>query len=239
MMIPEITFDKNLEEYIIANYKSHKVINITDMNNKKIKNLKKNIKVKTILIKFHKDNKDICSIYTNNFTFQIINNMNFKNIVNRLLDNEFKCCICFDIPTDKSSFYICDNCNGIICKYCLNEMYLKKTPDCACCVNGHNEIKCPVCIIKIENKVKHMLVEYIGFCYYPNFSIFCVVYKRDNIEIVNDVEENKIFCFVYSGIASDFKILRYKDIEKINFEQIIKEQNPKTKKKSYSFNLEE
>ena len=74
-------------------------------------------------------------MYTNNFTFQIINNVNFKNIVNRLLENEFKCCICYEIPKDKSPFYICDNCNCIIC----NEMYLKKTPDCACCVNGHNK----------------------------------------------------------------------------------------------------
>ena len=89
---------------------------MTGMNNKKVKNHKKNIKEKTILIKLHKENKDICSIYTKNFTFQIKNNSNFKNIVNRLLNNDFSCCICYETPTDKSSFYICDNCNVIICK---------------------------------------------------------------------------------------------------------------------------
>ena len=171
------------------------------------------------------------------FTFQIINNSNYKNIVDRLLTNDFSCCICYETPSDKSSFYICDNCNVIICKYCLNEMFLNKNPDCLCCINGHNEIKCPHCLLKIENKVKNMPVEYLGFYYFPNFKKYCVVYKKDNIEIVRDVEENKILCFVYSGIAFELNNPRYKDIENINFEKIIKEENPTTEKKTYLFNL--
>ena len=47
--------------------------------------------------------------------------------------------------------------------------------------------------------------------------------------------ENKIICFVYSGIAFELNNLRYKDIENINFEKI-KEENPTTEKKQYIFN---
>ena len=87
------------------------------MSDTKIKNYKKKIKENTILIKVHQENKDICNMITKNFTYPISNNSNFKNVVNRLLNNEFKCCICYEIPKDKSSFYICDNCNCIVCKY--------------------------------------------------------------------------------------------------------------------------
>ena len=84
-----------------------------------------------------------------------------------------------------------------------------------------------------------MLVECMGVCYYYYFKKQCVVYKKDNIEIVRDVVENKILCFVYSGIAFELTNPRYKDIENINFEKIIKEENPTTEKKPYLFNLSE
>ena len=239
IIIPEITFDRIIEDFIGINYKSYKIINITTMNANKIKNYKKNIKETTILIKLHKENKDVCSINTKNFTFQIINNSNYKNVIDRLLTNEFKCCACFDVPLDKSSFYICEICHIITCKNCLNEMYLKKNPDCACCVDGHNEILCPQCKSKIEKKVKNMLVEYIGFCYYPNFKKCCIAYKKGNIEIVRDIIENKIICLIYFDIAIEFDNIRYKDIENINFEKIINEENPTTERKPFLLVREE
>jgi len=224
LMIDESSFDKNLEEYLNMNYETYKIINMTDMNNKKIKNHKKNIKEKTILIKLHKENKDICSMYTNNLTFQIKNNVNFRNIVNRLIENKFECCVCFDIPKDKASFYICEDCNGIICKYCLNEMYLKKPPPgCPCERCSENELKCPLCNIKIEKKVKNLLVEFVELRYNEKIKNPCAIYKKDNVEIVIDLVKNKIISFICLGVAFKIPNIRYKYIEEMNFEKIIKQ----------------
>lgn len=63
------------------------------------------------------DNKYMSSIYTINFNFQITNYPSFKNIIDRLLENEFKCVVCYEKPKDKSSFYICDTCNVTTFKF--------------------------------------------------------------------------------------------------------------------------
>ncbi len=51
--------------------------------------------------------------------------------------------------------------------------------------------------------------------------------------------EKKIICFVYSWVAFEIPNLRYGDIEKINFEKIIKKENLTIDKKSYEFDLDE
>lgn len=78
---------------------------------------------------------------------------------------------------------------------------MTNTSDIAYNNNDHNVILCPLCKTNIEQKVKNMLVEYLGFCYYPYFKKMCIVYKKNNIEIVRDITKNKIICLIYSGIV--------------------------------------
>ena len=106
-------------------YKHLKLIDISDKNKNKIKNIKRNIKDNVILLKKHKDDND-CTLINKKITFILKENLNYMNIIDRLLSNDLNCCVCYDEQCNKNYFYMCEICNGIICINCLNGIYLNK-----------------------------------------------------------------------------------------------------------------